>query len=82
MMQTLENGEKNNFGPNPGSQFFLADLPLLVVRHCFKLYQCDLKGKNLISSFFWPKFPPPPSIFFVGSSYSILRKFSDRRTDR
>ena len=49
MMQTLENGEKNNFGPNPGSQFFLADLPLLVARHCFKLYQCDLKEKNLIS---------------------------------
>ena len=69
MMQTLENGEKNNFGPNPGSQFFLADLPLLVARHCFKLYQCDLKGKNLLA-----QIPAPSLNFFRGFIVFNLEK--------
>ena len=84
MMQTLENGGKNNFGPNFGSQFFFAVLPLLVARHCFKLYLCDLKGKNLISGSFWPKSPPPLPQFFswVHRIQSWENLVTDGRTDR
>ena len=58
MNQTSENGKKPNFGPEFGlfglnlspyffSIFFflLRVLPLLVVRHCSKLYPTQFKGK-------------------------------------
>ena len=110
MNQTSENGKKPNFGPEFGlfglnlspyffSIFFflLRVLPLLVVRHCSKLYPTQFKGKLINQTWenikkpnfrpdfdpFWPKFDLPKKNFVGFTSTGCYTLYAiSRKTNK